>query len=148
MKYNIGSWYITFLQTRVGRNAAPPAGIPGRSAEGRCESHPTGRNGPGWPLRLPRIDAQDSGMHMPDHIGGGASHHHIFQSGTPYRCHDQQVVIFFVCKVVDRFVRRVLGDEDAGTGILVGKLMEILFSNDLKRSEERRVGKECRSRWS
>src|SRR5690625_6437164 len=79
------------------------------------------------------IDAQDSGMHMPDHIGGGASHHHIFQSGTPYRCHDQQVVIFFVCKVVDRFVRRVLGDEDAGTGILVGKLVEIIISNVIKK---------------
>ena len=36
----------------------------------------------------------------------------------------------------------------AGVHSLVGKGHEVLIETNLCRSEERRVGKECRSRWS
>src|SRR5690625_688074 len=126
MKYNIRSWYITFLQTRVGRNAAPPAGITGRSAEGRSERHPTGRNGPGWPLRLPRIEAQYRTFFLPAHIGCAAARITLFQSSTSDGCHAQPVVISFVRRVVDRFLPRVVGAKATGTDFPVMKLMQIL----------------------
>src|SRR3712207_6863112 len=42
----------------------------------------------------------------------------------------------------DKYVK-----EEAMEGILIGK-QSILLPSDRDRSEERRVGKECRSRWS
>ena len=52
--------------------------------------------------------------------------------------------------------RRQLNDSDVGPGFLIGEgtAQRIFeeparrFSKNLTRSEERRVGKECRSRWS
>src|SRR5256884_8059915 len=39
-------------------------------------------------------------------------------------------------------------DEQRSQEILLGKVRRLIFSTGFFRSEERRVGKECRSRWS
>src|SRR5258706_15221460 len=43
---------------------------------------------------------------------------------------------------------RVLGHENMGRVAEIGPAVEKLKVGDMVRSEERRVGKECRSRWS
>ena len=75
---------------------------------------------------------------------------------------DKGKAIFFFDKIAyiktsendsrDKITRLFDGDEFVLKNITFDKLSELLPSNDFcrvnKRSEERRVGKECRSRWS
>ena len=44
--------------------------------------------------------------------------------------------------------RGIIGSSNAATGMCLLMLPAFLFAMYEKRSEERRVGKECRSRWS
>src|SRR3989475_8260908 len=48
----------------------------------------------------------------------------------------------------ERFLKRVLEWQDKHGGIIIQQLKRLGCSADWSRSEERRVGKECRSRWS
>ena len=54
---------------------------------------------------------------------------------------DQGLPGIWEVKLVDAY-RKTFGGE------IIGGLEGMGFSRDLTRSEERRVGKECRSRWS
>ena len=66
----------------------------------------------------------------------------VYRIGEPRR--GDIVMLYYPLNPEKSFVKRVIAEEGDQVRIQDGRV----YVNDVPRSEERRVGKECRSRWS